>query len=355
MKKAIILGLCLAGGVFAQAAQAEVRVVASIKPIHSLVSAVMGESGTPELIIDGVASPHSYALKPSQAQALQSADVVFWVGPDLEQFLVKSLKTAGQNARSVALINSDGLTLRPYRGPHNHDQGHHEDHDKHEHDKNEHAEHKHEHDEHKPEHEEHKNEHAEHKHEHDEHKHDEHKHEGHGHDHEGETDPHVWLDPENAQVMLRAIANVLSEKDPKTAATYQKNADKMIKTLDQVSSELSKMLAGARDLKYVVFHDAYQYFEARFGMEPVAAIALNPEVAPGAEQLRKIKHEISENKVVCAFSEPQFSPKLVKLVLEGSSAKFAQLDPLGSAIAKGDDHYILTIRQMAESFQGCLP
>lgn len=341
MKKAIILGLCLVYGVFAQAAKAETRVVATIKPLHSLVAAVMGDTGTPELLIEGFASPHAYALRPSQARSLQSADVVFWIGPDIEGFLVKPLATTGQNAQSVALIDVEGITRKSYRdGHHDHDHGEHKDHAKHEHDKHEHDKHAHD------------------KHEKDKHAHDEHKHEGHGHDHgshDGDAvDPHIWLDPKNAQVMVRRIADVLSEHDPNAAATYRRNADAMIERLSQVSSEAAKTLADVSGAKYVVFHDAYQYFEARFGLAPAAAITLNPEVAPGAEQLRRIKQEIAETGVKCAFSEPQFDPKLVQLVLEGSSAKFAELDPLGAAIPAGPDHYIQTIRQMARSFHACL-
>lgn len=322
---------------------AELKVVTSIKPIHSLVSAVMDGAGSSELLIEGASSPHAYAMRPSQARSLQDADVVFWVGPELEAFLVKPISTTAKNATSVPLMESDGLLKRAFREEH----GEH-DHGKHEEENHDHAKH-----------DEHKDDHAKHEeHEHDEHKHEEHKDDHAGHDHgahgKGAIDPHIWLDPENAEAMTRAIANALSAADPGNAALYSKNAAALIDRLDHLSDELRASLSPLRDKRFVVFHDAYQYFEVRYGLESAGAITLNPEVVPGAEHLREIKEKVATLGATCVFAEPQFKPKLVEVVIEGTAAKSGVLDPLGANLAKGPDQYFDLMKAMATSMRDCL-
>lgn len=340
LKSAVLALTALSLSGVSTTSDADIRVVASIKPVHSLVAAVMGDTGTPKVLIEGASSPHSYALRPSQVQSLQDANVVFWIGPPLESFMSKAIRTAGANAASVALIDTKGLTRLPFREGHDHEHGH-DEHDKHDeqdyakHDEHDHGKHK-KHDEH---------DHAK----HDEHEHD--KHDEHGAD---EIDPHVWLDPENAKVMVDAIAAVLAAADPGAAETYKSNAARTKTQLDDLRQEVAKTLHHVEDARFIVFHDAYQYFEVRFGMKSAGSIALNPETNPGAERLREVKKQIAEMGATCVFSEPQFKPKLVNLVIEGTSAKTAELDPLGAAVPAGPDHYITTIRTMANSMRDCL-
>jgi len=340
MKKVNFTGLL---GIFSvallgitQPASAELKVVTSIKPIHSLVSAVMNGAGEPDLLIEGASSPHAYAMRPSQARTLQNADVVFWIGPELESFLVKPITTTAKKAMSIPLMESDGLFKRTFREGHDHDH----DHGKHEEDKHDHAEHKH--DEHKQ----------------DEHKHEEHKDEHAAHDHgahgKDAIDPHIWLDPENAKAMTRAIANALSDADTRNAALYSRNAVALIDRLDQLTDELRADVSPLHGKRFVVFHDAYQYFEVRFGLQSAGAITVNPDVMPGAEHLREIKEKVATLGATCVFSEPQFEPKLVSVVIEGTAAKSGVLDPLGGNLAKGPEQYFDLMKAMASSMRDCL-
>jgi zinc transport system substrate-binding protein len=325
------------------AVSADLDVVASIRPVHALVAGVMKDVGTPGLIVEGNGSPHAYSLKPSQAAALQEADLVFWVGPDLETFLTKPLETIAAAGTSVSLVEADGITRLTFRetvGDDAHDHGH--DDDGHDHD--------HGHDKHDHAHDDHAHADA------DDHAHADAKEaDGHGHDHaHGATDPHLWLDPENAKAMTLEIAERLSRADPDNADRYRGNAQEVIAGLDGLSAEIAETLAPVRDKRYVVFHDAYQYFEKRFGLAPAAAITLNPETNPGAARISEIRHKIEETGAVCVFSEPQFDPKLVRVTIEGTDARTAVLDPLGGTLPDSETLYIDLMRQMANAFKDCL-
>ena len=322
----------------ASAAKADIEVVTSIKPVHSLVSGVMAGVGNPLVIIEGAGSPHTYSLKPSQAKQLQDAKLVFWMGDELETFLAGPIENIAQNATAIKLTDAHGQKTKFREGGMFDDHGH-DDHDEHDHEK--HDEHDHEkHDEHDHEkHDEHDHEkHDEHDHEkHDEHdheKHDEHDHEKHDeHDHEkhakkehddhgdhdghddhghGEFDPHVWLDPVNAKAIVHEIEEALVKADPEHASIYETNAHKMMEKLDSLVVELSDELEPVHEKGFIVFHDAYQYFEQRFDVAAIGSITVSPEVMPGAERVRKLREKISELSVTCVFSEPQFEPKLVE-------------------------------------------
>ncbi len=363
------------------AAHADVNVVASIKPVHSLVAGVMQGVGTPSLIIEGAGSPHSYALKPSQARQLQNADLVFWMSHDLEAFLEKSIEGIAAKATAVALADSHGIKKLAFRegGAFDaHDHGDHDDHDDHGHDKHDdqcdveddkhaHEEHeKHGHDDYKEhcldEHEEHgHDEHDEHGHddhdEHEEHGHDEHDEHGHDdhdeHDH-GEFDPHVWLDPINAKAMVHEIEEALSAADPANAAAYEANAEKMMGDLDNLVAEITANLAPVKDKGFIVFHDAYQYFENRFGVSAVGSITVSPEVMPGAQRISELQEKVNSLDSTCVFSEPQFEPKLVSTVTENTNAGTGVLDPLGVSIDNGPELYFTLIRNMSYSIKDCL-
>ncbi len=341
IKTLLLASSLLAGS--ALAAHADVKVVASMKPVHSLVAAVMEGVGTPDIIIDGAGSPHTYALKPSQAQMLEQADIVFWVGHELEAFLEKPLETVGANAKSVELIDAHDLVKLGFREGgafEKHMHGEEEGHDDH---ANE-AGHDHDHEETAE---------AGHDHDHDHKKTAEAGHDHEGHDH-GAFDAHVWLDPMNAKAMVHEIEEALVAADPDNAAKYEANAEATMAKLDALIAEISAELEPVKDKGFIVFHDAYQYFEKRFGVTASGSITVSPEVMPGAERVTEIRARVQELGATCVFAEPQFEPKLVSTVTEGTQAKSGVIDPLGADLANGPDLYFQVIRNMATSMKTCL-
>ena len=323
---------------FISYAEAEPKVVTSIKPLHSLISYVMDGVGSPNLLVDGSSSPHTFQLKPSHATMLQEADVVFWIGEDLESFLETPLDSIAVNARKITLMDSDQIELLKFREK-NVFEDHHDEHDEH----NEHEGHD-DHDEHEG-HDDH-DEHEEHADGHDEHE----GHDDHGH-HHGEFDIHFWLDPEIAKSIVKIASLELSEVDPANQATYQTNASNAVSELDKLINDTRTKINS--DAKYIVFHDAYQYFEQRFGIEVIGALTVNPEVLPGAKQLAEIREVIEHEKVNCLFSEPQFNPSIANTIAQDTGIKAAVLDPLGAELEPGKELYFQLINDMASSFESC--
>ncbi len=315
---------------FFSPANAETKVVASIKPIHSLASYLMDGVSKPGLIVDGYASPHGFAMKPSHAKMLQEADLIFWVGEDLESFLEKPLKSIAKKAEKIELMEIKGLKKLKFRERNIFD-----DHDDHGHDEDGHKEDGHDEDGHKED-------------GHDDHGHDEDGHEGHAH---GEYDPHIWLDPINAKIILTEMAEHLIENDQKNSSVYKSNLKKALKDIDKllknVKSDLNK------NFKSIVFHDAYQYFEKRFNVNVLGAFTVNTDVLPGAEQLSEIREIIEHDKISCVFSEPQFNPDIINAVARDMDIKTGILDPLGATLNPGKDLYFDLIRNMSKSFKSC--
>ena len=309
--------------VMALPASADISVVASIKPIHSLVSGVMAGVGVPSLIVEGAGSPHTYALKPSRARALQDADVVFWVGHELELFLEKPLKSLGANAEIVALIDAPGLKLLPFREGGPGDALDDEDH----------ADHKDE--------------------DHADHKDEDHAEPENHHDHGG-VDPHVWLNPDNAKQIVRQISKTLLASDPANANVYRANAEGLLKRLDMLVAEMTVRLAPVAKQHFVVFHDSYHYLEDRFSLESVSSITVNPDVIPGAERVGEIQNRVRELDTVCIFAEPQFSSKLVQVIAEAGTVTTSVLDPLGAGFPDGPNLYFEMMSAMASTMRDCL-
>ena len=297
---------------------AEVKVVTSIKPLHSLASYLMDGVGKPDLIVDGYASPHGFSMKPSHAKMLQNADLIFWVGEDLENFLEKPLNSIAKKAEKIELMDIKGLNVLSFRERNIFDE--HNDHDDHE----GHAKKK------KDDHDDHDD------------------HEGHGH---GEYDPHIWLDPINAKVILKEMTKHLIENDSKNASTYKSNLDKVLKDIDKLTMNVMTELN--QSVSSIVFHDAYQYFEKRFNVNILGAFTVNTDVMPGAEQLAQIREIIEHDKVSCVFSEPQFNPDIIKAVAKDMNIKTGVIDPLGATLNPGKDLYFDLIRNMSASFKGC--
>ena len=328
IKSSLIISIFTLFSFFSNA-HAEIKVVASIKPIHSLVSYVMDGVGTPSILVDGSSSPHTFQLKPSHAQMLQDADIVFWIGEDLESFLETPLESIATNAKKITLMELDDIELLKFREKHIFEE--HAGHDDH---GDEHDEHEEGHDEHEEGHDEHEDEHGH--------------HDGHNH---GEFDIHFWLDPVIAKVIVKNVAEELSNIDAANKATYEANASKAISELDELIAETKLKIN--KNATYVVFHDAYQYFEERFGIEVLGALSVNPEILPGAKQLAEIREVIEHENVNCIFSEPQFNPSIAKTIAADTGVKAAVLDPLGAELDPGKDLYFDLIADMASSFSGC--
>lgn len=329
-------------------ASAAPDVVVSIKPVHSLVASIMKGVGEPSLIVEGAASPHTYTLKPSNARALENADVVFWVGPGLEAFLDKPLEALPKNAKVVELEDVPGLTKLPFR-----EGGAFEGHDH-----GEPAEagedHAHDHGTEEASHTDHaKAEHA------DDHGHDHASEEAaaagdnHGHEHGG-TDMHLWLDPSNAKAMAAEIAKSLSDADPANKAAYEANLTTLNAEIDALDTEIAAQLKPVLEKPFIVFHDAYQYFEKHYGVRVAGSVTVSPESMPGAERLSTIHAKIKELGAACVFAEPQFEPKLIGVVTEGTDAKSGTLDPEGGALDAGPALYGELMRNLATSMSTCL-
>ena len=333
-------------------ANADIKVVASIKPIHSLASYLMDGVGKPDLIVDGYASPHGFAMKPSHAKMLQNADLIFWVGEDLENFLEKPLKSIAKKAEKIELMEIKGLTKLEFRERNIFEEHGHDEHKEHGHKEDKHDDHK-EHGHKEDKHDDHKEHgHKEDKHDdHKEHGHKEDKHDDHhGHAH-GEHDPHIWLDPMNAKVILSEMAEHLIENDQENASKYKANLKKAHKDLDKLTKKVKSQLN--KDFKSIVFHDAYQYFEKRFDVNVLGAFTVNTDVLPGAEQLAEIREVIEHEKVSCVFSEPQFNPDIIKAVAKDTNIKTGVIDPLGATLNPGKTLYFDLISNMSKSFKGC--
>ena len=371
IKKLLIIIPLLTLTTFFTSVKAEIKVVASIKPIHSLATYLMEGVAKPKLIVDGYASPHGFALKPSHAKMLQEADLIFWVGEDLESFLEKPLNTIAKKAENIELMEIKGLNKLKFRernifdGHDDHDHGHKEDkhkeddHDDHDHKKKDgHKEDDHDDHDHKK-----KDGHKEDDHDHGHKKKDDHDdHDDHGHkkkddhdDHEGhhhgEHDPHIWLDPINAKVILNEMVEHLIENDPNNASTYKSNLNKALKDLDKLTVDVMTELN--KSTPSIVFHDAYQYFEERFNVKVLGAFTVNTDVMPGAEQLAEIREIIEHDKITCIFSEPQFNPDIINAVAKDMDIKTGVLDPLGATLDPGKDLYFDLIKNMSKSFKGC--
>jgi zinc transport system substrate-binding protein len=314
-------------------ARAELSVVTSIPPVHSLVAKVMRGAGEPHLLLRNGQSPHYYTLRPSDARAIENADLIFFVSPMLEGFLkAVAERNADQEGRVVELLEASGVTHLAVREGVLWDVSGHDGHDGH-------SDHEDKHDS---------------EHEHDsEHDHDEDA-EGHaGHDH-GPDDPHVWLSPSNAKAFVLAIAASLGEKDPQKAALYDANAAAAVKELEALAETIRNKLAGVRDRPFLVFHDAYQYFETAFDLTAAGAISLGTAATPGAARVRMLRQRVAEGGIRCIFREVQFSPRLAEVVAEGSGAKLGTLDPVGSTIPFGPDAYDVLMLGLADGFESCL-
>jgi len=329
-QKSIFFGLSFLFYSFAAQAdvKTDIKVVTTIKPLHSLISRIMESRGEPQLIIEGTNNPHTFVFKPSHAEMLEEADIVFWIGEDLEAFMEKPLDSLAKNAKKIAFMESESIEKLKFREKNIFDD--HDDHDDHDgHKDDDHDDHD-DHDGHEDEHEGHDD-------------HDDHKH--------GEFDAHIWLDPENAKEMVKIIRDELIKIDPEGQRQYSVNTAGATLELDNLINNVEKELS--KDISYVVFHDAYQYFETRFGVTSAGALTLNPDVLPGAKQIADIQDLIRDKGIKCIFSEPQYNPKIIETLGNDMNISTGVMDPLGAFIEEGPSMYGELINGITNSIKEC--
>lgn len=297
----------LAAVAIPQPAMASPQVVATIAPLHSLVAAVMLGVGEPALLLPGNASPHAYTMRPSQARMLADADMVVWVGPQLETFLEKPLATLGGRARIVAMADLPGILRLPVRagGIWEEDDG---DHD----------------------------------------------HGGQGHEAEEEYDAHQWLDPGNARALAETVAKELAVLDPGNAPAYRRNLEGLTRELDALDAEIRTMLSLVKAQPFLVFHDAYQYFEHRYGLAPIGSITVAADRQPGARRIAAIRDRIQSSGTKCLFREPQFASRIIEPITQGLPVRLGVLDPLGGSLPSGPKQYPAMMRALAQAAHACL-
>jgi zinc transport system substrate-binding protein len=304
-KLALLAGVMAAG--FAGPAAANLNVVVTIKPLHALVARVMGETGSPQLLVQGNLSPHTYSLKPSDAARLNGADVFFRMSEAMEPFTARVAKSLPRRVQVVTLQDTPQLLLLERRtGASFEHNGHGNGRGK-----------------------------------------------SHSHDH-GAIDGHAWLDPVNAKLMADRIADILGEKAPAQAADLRANAAQLKADLDALSAELARELAPVAGKPYIVFHDALQYFELHYGLQPAGSIAVSPEVPPSVGRVAALRARVAQGSAVCVFAEPQLDTRLVNAVVEGTSARVGIIDPEGSRIEPGPGHYFALLRNLARDLKACL-
>lgn len=305
---AVLAAAVLAHALPGPAAAEPPRVVVSIKPLHSLVASVMDGVGAPLLLVRTSADPHSYTLKPSEAQALAAARFVLWAGAGVETFLEKPVAALARKARVLRLDREKSLRLLKAREG-GLWEGEDDDHGK-------------------PGSDEHGR---------------------------GEIDGHVWLDPDNAAAIVRAAVRELSALDKENAAKYAANGDKTVAALKALDAELRKQLAPIKTRRFIVSHDQLQYFEKRYGLAAAGSIAISPDRPPSAKRLYDIRSRILKDRVVCVFGEPQVPDKLITTAVEGTKARTGTIDTDGGAgIPEGKDAYFTMMRNVGKALTDCL-
>jgi zinc transport system substrate-binding protein len=297
--------LLMAVSLFSAPSQAGLKVVVSIMPIHSLVAGLMNGVTEPYLLLKGNQSPHTMTLKPSDARALNDADLIVWVGETLESPLARLLHRSKGHSEVVSLLAIPDMTLLPIRDtldwvPHEH------------------------------------------------------------HDHYSATadphtlDSHIWLSPENARIIVRYLTGVLTKLDPSNADLYQRNSQMLLLQIDNLEVDFAATIATVKEVAFIVFHDAYHYLENHFGLNAVGSVSVSPERPPGAKRIHDLRERIRRLDARCVFSEPQFEPKLVNTLVEGTPATAGELDPLGGHLTAGTEAYFHLMRRLSENLLLCL-
>jgi zinc transport system substrate-binding protein len=292
----LLQAFCIAYICCSGVANATTTILATIKPLHSIVQNVLGDELKAQLLIDGAnVSPHDFQFKPSDVRKVNNTDVVFLISPTLETFLDTD------SNKYISVIDSPELKLLEYN------EGDHED---------------------------------------------EH---NHGHDHnDGSVDPHVWLSPKNAVAITQFIAKTLGERDPDNQSLYQTNADAYVQTLLELDKTISQSLETVKDKPFVVHHDAYQYFTHQYGLRQAEALTIHPEQQTSVAQVQKIRNFLKETQATCVFREPQFPDKMLRTIIEGTGTKIGVLDPIGAELEPGKDLYVNLLNALTQNLKECL-
>jgi zinc transport system substrate-binding protein len=285
------------------------KTVATIRPVYSLLSALTQGVSKPDLLIKYQASPHNYNLRPSEKRLLNDADLIFWIGPELETFLPTVLATIPPQHQHIRLDKSPGLLLLPTRTGKAWEEEIHEEHENDEH--------------------------------------------GHHH-HHGHNDPHIWLSPNNAAKMSAYMAQILIQRDPQHKKQYEQNLKKLKLKLKNLDTAIQKQLKNAKDVPFLVFHDGYQYFEQAYGLKGAGAISLNPELPISAHRLERVQEKIKGLGVRCLFSEPQWGTNMVDALARKYNIRVSMLDPLGAETPNPSEDYLINLQDLSKKVASCL-
>lgn len=310
LHKNTLLFAALSAALWGGATQAaNAAVVASLKPLGFIASAIAdGVTETQVLLPDG-ASEHDYSLRPSDVKRLQGADLVVWIGPEMEAFMEKPVGKIPQ-AKQVTIAQLSDVKPLLMKGAdddedaHNHDAAHAE--------------------------------------------------KGDEHHHHGDYNMHLWLSPEIARSTAVAIHKKLVELMPQSRAKLDANLKDFEAQLAATDKQVGNELAPLKGKGYFVFHDAYGYYEKHYGLTPLGHFTVNPEIQPGAQRLHEIRTQLVEQKATCVFAEPQFRPAVVEAVARGTSVRMGTLDPLGTNIKLGKTSYSAFLNQLANQYASCL-
>lgn len=292
----LTLLLCVAVSAHAvqQPDTAHPDVVASIKPVHSLVAAIMQGVGQPELLLSSNQSPHHYSLRPSERRKLANADLVFWIGPGMESFMSRLINNLDKNTVVIPLIETSGLLLKPLRSQH-----------------------------------------------------------GHGDEHDKQLDPHIWLNTTNIENMADEITRQLTKIDPSHKTEYENNTIKLKKRTLTLRNNLRRLFKGT-DQPFLTYHDGYQYFEDEFALNNAGFVSVNPEIQPGAGHIRKLKQLIQQRTIHCVFYDAPVKPPVINSLLSNSNAQSIELDATGMMLPAGKDNLLQTMESLGENFSKCL-
>jgi zinc transport system substrate-binding protein len=302
----ILLPVALISQVSSSQASESPKVVVTILPLHSIAAAVMEGRGKPEMLLSANLSPHDFSLRPSQARGLSSADLVVWAGPAMESGLQKIMVSLENGGRLATLLDVPYLTLHASREGGLWENDHEDSHDE-------------------------------------------------GHEHTGNgTDPHMWLDPENGRIIANYLAQRLEQIDPEYGPLYRRNANAFSDRLTAAQKRMAAQLAPLAERPYLVTHDAFQYFEQRFGLAALGSLAISPEQAPGAKRVLEIREFLLAKRALCVFAEPQFQPKVLETLLSGTEVRQGRLDPLGADLTPGAEAYLQLLEQMTADLAACL-
>jgi zinc transport system substrate-binding protein len=324
-------------------------VVVTIKPIHSLVAAVMQGIegvGLPKLLVDGSQSPHDFQLRPEQMSAIQQADLIFYIDDSYETFLKNAFETLPENTHTIALARDKNISLLPLRngGVWEKDEHHHHD----GHDKK---------DGNTDEQDDAENNWGTHQENRDANgfiRADIHALSDEPNGASTAYDMHVWLNPLNAIAMTRTITSELARIYPEHILEFEKNRDLLIQQIEALDKKIMQQFDTIKTAPYIVFHDAYHYADVHYHLSAVGSITFTPEESPTPTRIKTIREKIKQSGATCVFTEPYVSESIMNTITEGFHIRHATLDPEGIALEPSPTLYETLMQQFSDSLTTCL-